>query len=524
MRKVIYFFFALWGVFAFTSVLLAQEQPGTDAAVDAALRWLQRHQDASGMWDQDGFDKNCKGAKCDNGPNFLSILKNQYDVGVSGLTLLAFLRAGHTHKSGTFSETVKKGLDWLLSQQLLDGSFGPRITESWIYNHAIATTAICEAFGLTQDSNLKDAAQKAVDFIKNSQNPGLGWKYEPNSGQNDTSVTGWMVTALKAASNAKLDVAKEVFDGAIAWFDRTTNTAGQTGYMRPGDDGSVLRNINENYAKLPAMTAITVTCRLSLGQSKEEKKVLQGVDILMANLPEWNRPKNDKVDFCYWYHGTSAMFQFGGENWSKWNEAVKKALLDTQRVTGCAYGSWDPVDKWGMVGGRVFSTAINCLTLLIPGKIRYVDLEPGQSLFILKDGSGIKGKMKIEKWNLKTLYGALSIPSAEIISIKVPAGEAKEEVGASEDQVETVRFTVTGKLEIDKLEVETPYGKLTVSKSDIVEILFPRPSAAKEAQTEPTEDKEMVAEKYREIFEKYPNTKAAEEARKKYDEIMKRKK
>lgn len=78
MRKGICFFFALWGVFALTSVLLAQEEPGTDAAVGAALKWLARHQDASGMWNQDGFDKNCdpkKGARCQNGQIFCQAIK-----------------------------------------------------------------------------------------------------------------------------------------------------------------------------------------------------------------------------------------------------------------------------------------------------------------------------------------------------------------------------------------------------------------------------------------------------------------
>ncbi|RKY14224.1 MAG: hypothetical protein DRP82_04360, partial [Planctomycetota bacterium] len=36
-----------------------------------------------------------------------------------------------------------------------------------------------------------------------------------------------------------------------------------------------------------------------------------------------------------------------------------------QRRGGCADGSWDPVGKWGMVGGRVYSTALNALTLEI---------------------------------------------------------------------------------------------------------------------------------------------------------------
>jgi len=110
---------------------------------------------------------------------------------------------------------------------------------------------------------------------------------------------------------------------------------------------------------------VSVLCRILCGQKRTDPKVTKGVDILMANLPKWNKPKNNKVDMYYWYWGTRAMFQYGGKNWQKWNAAMKKALLDTQRVGGCADGSWDPVGKWGMVGGRVYATAINCLTLEI---------------------------------------------------------------------------------------------------------------------------------------------------------------
>jgi hypothetical protein len=186
-----------------------------------------------------------------------------------------------------------------------------------------------------------------------------------------------MVMALKAAKTAGLTVEQSMFDGAINWFDRATNTAGKCGYMRPGDDGSTIKGVNEHFAKQPSMTAVSVLCRILSGQSRRDPKVTKGVDILMANVPKWNKPKNDEVDMYYWYWATNAMFQYGGKNWHKWNKAMKKALLDTQRVGGCTDGSWDPVGKWGMVGGRVYATAINCLTL--ETYYRYQRARPGKA-------------------------------------------------------------------------------------------------------------------------------------------------
>ncbi len=344
------------------------QSPGTDAAIAAALRWLHFHQDKDGKWDQDGFQKNCDTRKS---PACKGQGTSQYDVGVSGLAILAFLGGGNTHRNGLFKETVKKGLEWLVSQQRVDGLIGKTGVESWIYNHAIATQALCEAYALTRDPKFKKPCEKAVEFILKAQNKDLGWKYKPQGGRNDSSVTGWMVLALLAAKNAGFKVPDSAFKGALGWFDRMTSTAGKVGYMRPGDNGTLvlkpgakIQSPDDHYwAKQPVMTGVSVFCRILLGQKRDEKNITKGVDILMANLPEWNKPKKNKVDSYYWFFGTYAMFQYGGVKWYEWNMAMKKALLDTQRVGGCADGSWDPVGKWGMVGGRVYATAINCLTL-----------------------------------------------------------------------------------------------------------------------------------------------------------------
>jgi hypothetical protein len=79
-------------------------------------------------------------------------------------------------------------------------------------------------------------------------------------------------------------------------------------------------------------------------------------------LPEWS-PR--RLNFYYWYYGTYAMFQIGESKWRTWNEAMKKALLPTQRRGGCEDGSWDGLGEWCVAGGRVYATALNALTLEI---------------------------------------------------------------------------------------------------------------------------------------------------------------
>ena len=118
---------------------------------------------------------------------------------------------------------------------------------------------------------------------------------------------------------------------------------------------------------------MSVLCRLFAGESRNDDVIKKGVNVLMKQLPEW-RPRSGKqlstINVYYWYYGTFAMFQFGGGSWLRWNEAMQKSLLTSQRQVGdsketggCEDGSWDPIGEWGSDGGRVYATAMGALTL-----------------------------------------------------------------------------------------------------------------------------------------------------------------
>ena len=337
---------------------LAREggSPGTENCVMSGLRWPALHQDSDGKWDCDNFMRNCKDTAC-TGAGL-----PEYDVMVTSLSELAFLGNGHTQRVGQHKKTVKKALEWLISQQQGDGSMGKNYGRFWILNHATATQALCEAYAMTRDARLQSPAQRAVDFLLSAKSPGSGWGFNVRSGPNSLA-TGWAILSLKAAKVAKLTVPDEAFADALKFFDSVTDQRGWTYFEKVGEaDPDFLSNASQ-FDTLPEWTAVSALCRILCGQPRTEANVLRGVDILMQNPPIWDKPNCKKVNMHYWYWGTNALFQYGGEKWQKWNEAMKKALLDTQRIGGCADGSWDPVDKWGMIGGRVFATAINCLAL-----------------------------------------------------------------------------------------------------------------------------------------------------------------
>ena len=74
-----------------------------------------------------------------------------HDVGITALSLLAFLGAGETNKSGKYRDTVKKALRWLTDvQDPTTGNFGNDQIGQHTYDHIIATLAMTEAYALTK--------------------------------------------------------------------------------------------------------------------------------------------------------------------------------------------------------------------------------------------------------------------------------------------------------------------------------------------------------------------------------------
>ena len=94
---------------------------------------------------------------------------------------------------------IKKGVKWLKENQDPNtGLFGTPTSHDFIYDHAIAAYAMCEAFGLSNYSLLKDTAQKGIKYLEKHRNPYSVWRYQPRDNDYDTSVTGWCIMAYEA--------------------------------------------------------------------------------------------------------------------------------------------------------------------------------------------------------------------------------------------------------------------------------------------------------------------------------------
>jgi len=237
-----------------------------------------------------------------------------------------------------------------------------------MYSHAIATLALCEAYWMTRNPRYKKPAQDALSFLAMARNPYLAWRYSPRGGENDTSVTGWCVMALKSGRYGGLDVDPDALEGARLWIDKMTDPGfGQVGYNYPGGSPARPEGKQDRFPaeKSQSMTAVGVLSRVFLGEDPATSVLVKkGADLCVETPPVWN-PDDGSIDMYYWYYGTLAMFQVGGTHWRKWNGAMRDAVLEHQHMkgSGSRTGSWDPIGAWGDDGGRVYSTALMAMCL-----------------------------------------------------------------------------------------------------------------------------------------------------------------
>jgi hypothetical protein len=302
----------------------------TEAAVAKALAWLAKQQNSAGYWEFDG------GSKADR-------------IAATGMCLLPFLAAGETHKTGKKYRThVEKGLAYLRSQIKPDGHFGT----AGMYSQAIATVAVCEAAGMTQDDTYKRVAKSAADFIVKAQAGNGSWGYSAGEA-GDTSIVGWQIQALKSARLAGIAVPDKAFKQAESFLESVSDSGATYGYRTKGSTHT--------------LTAVGLLCRQYMGWGPRVSQLARGIQWM------WNGYKPVETDWnmYYYYYATQVFHFFGGPEWHKeWNPAMQKILLDKQitektpQAKAGDVGSW-PKDN-GFIGGscgKLGTTALACLTL-----------------------------------------------------------------------------------------------------------------------------------------------------------------
>lgn len=326
----------------------------SEEAVARGLRWLAAAQLNDGSW-----NAQATGAGRENrtvGSTVYQGIGRNADTGLTGLALLAFLSAGHTHAQGEYAPTVRKGLEYLVSQQLATGDLSgkkqqsnqPADVFSRMYCHGIAAFALSECYAMTGDPTLLQPVSAAASFTIKCQDPASGgWRYVPQD-KGDLSQFGWQALALRSAHHGGLQIPEVTWNHMGRFLDSVAGgKSGGLGKYRPQE------------APTSTMTAEKLTCHLLLERPLSAEAEVEAKRELLSHLPGVG---DDNV--YYWYYGTLALYQFQDESWKQWNESLQHRLMALQEPDNSYLsGSWPPDRVWGGYGGRVYSTAMSCLCL-----------------------------------------------------------------------------------------------------------------------------------------------------------------
>jgi biopolymer transport protein ExbD len=316
----------------------------SEAAVAAGLKWLVRHQALDGHWGMHDFHLHGKCNCTEPG--------GDYDVAGTAFGLLPLLGAGETHKGSAakqnYAKNVERGLKWLVTHQRVDGSLAADG-----YQHALATIAVCEAYGMTADPALRHPAQKAIDACVAWQHEAGGFRYKPRT-PGDMSVHGWFVQVLKVGSISGLNVPDATWSGINKFLDQCATPDGAAyGYQQP--------------QPAPTVTAVGLLSRHYMGWEPQHPGMQKGLEYL-RKLP----PSPNFKNVYYYYYATPfihSMAPANAEAWEQWNQKMRDLLIDSQDQgltpeLRDRKGSWSSEgDAWGRQLGRLGYTSFALLTL-----------------------------------------------------------------------------------------------------------------------------------------------------------------
>jgi hypothetical protein len=309
--------------------ILAGEQP-RDRAIKNALAWIRAQQQANG-----------------------AVGEKKHETALTSLSIMAHLAAGITFTDPEHGAWLRKSLVFVLGEQDPKGYFGGN-DGSRMYGHGICTLMLAEAIGMVREEELEDVlgtsleralsvTMAAARVQKNPQNAG-GWRYQPNDGGADLSLSGWQLMSLHAAQQVGIPVDREVVKGAVEYAKRLTTDDGKVGYESRGDDR-------------PALRGLGMLC-FAIGR-EEQSPVVSKIAERIANDPiAWRGP----WFFYRAYYDAVGMSRARPEAWEQYAPRLTTVLVEHQKNDG-SWGSPPGDNESG--NGTVYTTCMAALALAV---------------------------------------------------------------------------------------------------------------------------------------------------------------
>jgi hypothetical protein len=349
--------------------------PKRGDAVLLGLEWLAANQEEDGSWDPVGYAQRCPTARPDSqrsgsgGPHDVGLAEHR--VAVTAFALLAYLGAGYTNRGDhAFAGVVRRGFQWLKGVQR-GGLFTTHGHAAWAFDHAVATLAMTEIYGMTESWLYRDPAQQSLDALARLRGRDV-WAYDATHGLEDESLTLWALLPLGVAQAilrdearrgkpGSLSVDEAALQAGLAWAERLTDLstaergAPLSARGHPALPGSGGRSV-EALAWLARELLSTPAPRDDPAQVRLRSWVQEHVPASAAG--------EDDGDALFRWAGTHVAFAASGEPWKAWEAALQRDVFPAQGAGSdpcLGAGSWAGSGAIGRLGGRVLATALGIL-------------------------------------------------------------------------------------------------------------------------------------------------------------------
>ena len=227
----------------------------------------------------------------------------RFEVALTALPMLAILSA-NAEKTPQRVEVIAKARQYLQSTCDRKGRFGPQFYGS-SYSQGIATLALLSCYKNHPDQESERLLDNALTVIVSQQHAN-GWWGLGGTPQPDVAITLWQVEALKLAVE-------------LGW-----------------------KNVQPH---------LTLGAKWVADHSHADSTPLKGLK------------SGGEVDYFRAYFATTLLKSANDESSRQRLASIRHTLLGKQVQRGNDTGSWTPDDRWGMAGGRLYTTALASLSL-----------------------------------------------------------------------------------------------------------------------------------------------------------------
>ena len=232
-------------------------------------------------------------------------LKSDEEVRLAALSLLAATGAGNSHTAGPLKDLCGRLLSLLLGRLKESGG----VFSSDNYTCAVATMALCEAYGMTQDPTLEKPSERAVEKLMEARAKDGGWGEKASAEESTPKETLFGLLALKAAKAAGVSIERGVWSEAGECIMKWHEDGGFGGGGETASSGAPLG---------------LILC----GRSRNLKEIKRACANIVKSFDE---TRKKAVPF---YLATYSLFMYGSGPWKDWAGKMLGENLPPEKLKG----------------------------------------------------------------------------------------------------------------------------------------------------------------------------------------------